>query len=845
MAAETILSMVSGSDQGIIGSSVSHYRIKGSLGAGAMGDVFEGEDETLQRRVALKTIRAEHRLKARSRARFLREARVLSQLDHPHICRIFDYVTGEDRDYLVLEFIEGTRLREALEEERAAGDKLRIAEQIADVLVAAHAADVVHRDLKPENIMLTPDGEVKVLDFGLARSDENLLDPMNLLDFNEEMPTQSSDGGDALTDGDVVPSEIDTLGAPEDNRLWTELGRIVGTPAYMSPEQAGGEPATTASDMYSFGLLLQELTTGESPYDSDAPYQDFLTSVRKGGTRPVSGLAPDLMELIQRLKSLPPSQRPTAVDAVAAIRRIQDKPRRRLRRLLVGGAVAAVLFAGVKYTVDLGRERTIAVEAQREADVRRAQAEGLIEFMLGDLKEKLDGVGRLDILDDVGTEASEYFAALPASDLSEEELFRRISSLTLIGEVHHGRGNLPAALSVYREALSLARDLSEQDPNKEEWQLALIEAHFGVGWMLELQGQLGAALTHFESYLEIARGLVARDPRNPDWQKELRYGHNNIATLVELQGEFERALADLRKALAIVQALAASKPQDLDLQLDLSISHAHVGRVLASLGRFDEAREHFSQQLNIRQRLVAADNANTIWQMYLGTAHNYLGNLLLVQGRLDDAAARFENEIAIRKKLVATDPANRRWERDLAVAQQHYALLELDRGDSERAVDLLSSCVATLEGVVASDESNRDWKHTLVLAYVSFADALLAAGQPGRASIQVEQGLSLAHDLRREAPERHRSRRDYASLQLTLGRIHRAYGRPDEAVAAWHEARRELEPIVAAGDTAVLAVQAQVLLELDDPSAFELVAELSRRGYRKPDFVSVASVVHD
>ena len=149
---------------------VSHYEILQPLGKGGMGEVFEGYDRTLKRKVALKAIRADRRLSTNARARFLREARILSQLDHPSICRIHDYVQEQDSDWLVLELIDGRSLHDALHDGLDVSVKMRVAQQVAQVLIVTHAADIIHRDLKPGNIMLTKHGDTKVLDFGLARS---------------------------------------------------------------------------------------------------------------------------------------------------------------------------------------------------------------------------------------------------------------------------------------------------------------------------------------------------------------------------------------------------------------------------------------------------------------------------------------------------------------------------------------------------------------------------------------------------------------------------------------------------------------------------------------------------
>ncbi|MCP4658402.1 MAG: serine/threonine protein kinase [bacterium] len=352
-----------------VGSKVGNIRVVAPLGEGGMGEVWVGFDEKLKREVALKAIRAD-RLDAGRRARFLYEARILSQLEHPHIPRLFEHLEQEDNDYLVIELVRGQNLRQALGDGIAAPLKLHLAEQVAETLAAAHAQGIIHRDLKLDNVMLTDDGEVKVLDFGLARTAGHASSRRAIPEL--EPATAGADSPAAS----IVPTSY----------VKTEIGAVVGTPTSMSPEQARGESASPASDMYSLGLLLQELFMEKPPYEPGLSQGVLMIRAEEGDTLPVSGLEPDLSELIQRLKARVPGDRPSAAEAAARLRWIRGKPRRR-RRFLTAAAVAlAVVLGGVKYTLDLRRERNQAIAARREA-------EQVADFMI-EIFEVSDPFGR-------------------------------------------------------------------------------------------------------------------------------------------------------------------------------------------------------------------------------------------------------------------------------------------------------------------------------------------------------------------------------------------------------------------------------------------------------------------
>lgn len=220
----------SGGDR-LIGASISRYRILSRLGSGAMGVVYDAEDQELGRRVAIKLLASEIAEDPVALDRFKREARAASALSHPHICPVYDVGVHEGQPYLVMERTNGQTLHAAIAGTPLAVDVvLALGEQIADALDAAHRAGIVHRDLKPANLFITDRGEAKILDFGMAK----------------RLSTVGTD---------VVDDHI------------TGKGIAVGTVAYMSPEQARGEPVDARSDLFSFGVVLYEMLTGRLPFE--------------------------------------------------------------------------------------------------------------------------------------------------------------------------------------------------------------------------------------------------------------------------------------------------------------------------------------------------------------------------------------------------------------------------------------------------------------------------------------------------------------------------------------------------------------------------------------------------
>ena len=251
---------------------LGHYRIEAKLGEGGMGVVYRALDTHLNRTVAIKVLPAGAVVDPGRRQRFVQEARAASALDHPNIITIHDIAENEGQHFIVMQYVAGKTLREFL---RRGGlglsDALNYAIQIADGLSQAHARGIIHRDLKPENVMVTDQSQVKILDFGLAKLTE-------LAEGDEFAATQS-----------MKPNQP----------AQTEAGTILGTVAYMSPEQAEGKKVDARSDIFSFGSVLYEMLTGRRAFQGETKVST-LSAILHKEPKPFSEVLPALPREIER-----------------------------------------------------------------------------------------------------------------------------------------------------------------------------------------------------------------------------------------------------------------------------------------------------------------------------------------------------------------------------------------------------------------------------------------------------------------------------------------------------------------------------------------------------------------
>lgn len=838
----------------LLGKTVGRFRVLSLLGRGGMGEVYVAYDETLDRRVALKSIAAGRRLDPSAQARFRREARALSRLDHPNICRIYDYVEMESQDFLVLELVSGRRLDEAVRAGLSRDQQLRIAEQIAAALAAAHAEGIVHRDLKPGNVMLSDAGEVKVLDFGLAwttreraapppPADPSLAPPAPDLPPTEagflgsEAPTIAEPQRAGL-EATAAPPAGRASGAPtsQDDGVHTQFGVILGTPAYMSPEQAQGEPATTASDMYSFGLLAQFLFTGRSSQPEELDTTELVRRALRAESLPVAGLDKDLEALVRQLKSAAPAARPTAVEVATRLAWIRDAPRRRLRRWAAAAALAVAVFVGVKYTLDLRAERSLAVAAQAEAERRRGQAEDLIQFMLGDLRERLESVGRLDALDGVAAKALDYFASVAPEQLTDIDLYRRSRALTQIGEVRISQGDLAAARSVLTEAHALSTALAQRQPQNGDWLMGLGAIEFWLGNVDWLQGDLAAAEERFRAYLAVADRLVTIDATKPDWRMEQAYAHSNLGTVQNARGNVDAALEQFRLTVDVERALVAAEPNEPRWQKELANGLSWLGEVLYGRGELEESRTSYEEARSAFQRLVELAPADTGNRFLLGLQRRKLGATLESLGRPEAAIEEYMQSLTLHRQLAELDPANADWRREVALSHMRLGAALRDT-DAAKALPHLAQAVDILDALFRGDTTNSERRLDLACSRMELAGGRLAAGDAGKAVAEARAALTALGRSSDTSDDRARQMLE-GEIHLVLGDALAAAGRPAEGRADWQAAVALLQPLAADGrDPRLLSPLAQALLRLGRRAEAQNVADRLRSGgYRRAPF---------
>ena len=417
---------------------------------------------------------------------------------------------------------------------------------------------------------------------------------------------------------------------------------------------------------------------------SDDAAEPIAADIRPGG----DGKKLALMKLVAGLTGLP-------LDALVQ----REAARAKRRAALVSGA--SLVLTGVMAVLTV-----LAVQGRREAERQRAQADGLIEYMLTDLRKKLEPVGRLEVMDSVGQRALAYYAAQDLSGLDPDALGRRARALHLVGEVRDLRGDSEGALKAFREAERTTAELLARDPTNPDRMYDHAQSVFWVGQTAWTRKDWPTTEAKFRRYVELADAMVATDPKNPKWQAEVGYAANSLGALYRDTGRTSEAVTQFKRYAAVAADLAAAKPDDSTAAWELSQAHAWLADAYLASGDPGSARAQRMAELVILTGLRAQDVENSQVAMSMVRAQAMLSAISLMEGEIGEAVQRAIAASGEAEPLVAQDPGNGLWRAYAAEAANRLAEAQLLAGDVDAAADANSAARAHALLLVQTDPAN-------------------------------------------------------------------------------------------------------------------------------------------
>jgi tetratricopeptide (TPR) repeat protein len=574
--------------------------------------------------------------------------------------------------------------------------------------------------------------------------------------------------------------------------------------ALTNPEVDHSSSPDTAADRYGLGLLLQFLF----------PQPDA-----------------DVNAIIATLLVEAPSDRATAASTLERLQCLAQRPARRKRVILAAAAVVLLVGGAAKYTIDLERERAAAIAAQSEAELRREQASALITFMLGNLFERLSGVGKLEILDSTANHALAFLTAPQGRNVSADEMASNSMALTRLGEIRLRQGDRAAAQRAVERALQVV-----PNPRHDELQFALGRAHSWLGYALQLDGNVDRAVVHTSAYAAIADELVRRHPHDPRFLQERAYAHSNLGTMLEEQEMVGEALAEYETALATKQRILGPQPSDDD-RAGIAVTTNKIAVALQKLGRMAEAKQRFNEERTTLESLLTHQPSNMLFRRRLAVCHDYLGAVAITEDDLESARQHVTAQLALNEQLAAFDPQNMDWRRNLAVARMQAGVVARMRGDLATSLDSLAIADRLLRSILARGTPGKSRQRDMAAIQNEYARTLLAANRAREAATRAEQTVATLTPMRNDVA----TQRFLCDALLVQGEARLARGDAAGARASWEEADAVIRGLAAgSSNPRLLDLRARVLLRLGDVAlARPLVERLFAAGYRNREFVTL------
>lgn len=382
---------------------------------------------------------------------------------------------------------------------------------------------------------------------------------------------------------------------------------------------------------------------------------------------------------------------------------VDRQSRQRHRRMAM---VAGASFVGMLLAIGLA---LFALQQRDTARAERAEANGLIEYMLTDLREELEPVGRLDLLDSVGERAMEYYASQEVSDLNAEELARRARAVQLVAEMHNLRGDNEKALPAFRQAARTTGELLQRNPDDTDALFAHGQSLYWVGYIAWQRGEMEEARDSLQGYARISTRLAKLNPDNLDWQMEESYALSNLGTLASGEGEYEKALPLFERSVSIVERVAKAEGRPKARLVEWGEGLSWIASTQNRLGDFAGSQQTLQQEMALYKEVLAKDPANSDALRPLMFAQHQQGWLLAASGR-PAAARRILNDAAATAEQLLEQDADHTWTMEIAIsALTTRAMVNWTSGRDAEATADFDRAESLLADLRARDPKNVQW----------------------------------------------------------------------------------------------------------------------------------------
>ncbi len=561
------------------------------------------------------------------------------------------------------------------------------------------------------------------------------------------------------------------------------IGKLLDTHLVRAEQRAGA----------TWYELAHDRLVGVVQCDNQSWQEEHLSEVqRRAGVWERQGQSPGLLVADQELAAAEHWAAGALVitdveerflDASREAQKVTDRSRRQTRRIRRLGIVAMIVGA-LAFVAGV-----VAVRKSREADRRRAQAEDLISFMLGDLQDKLTPIGRLDVLDSAGEKALAYFDSLEEGEITDSTQERYSKALNQIGHVRMAQGDLDGALSFFRRSLQETKALAARDPGNLQWQFSLGQSHFWVGAVFLRMKYLDPALAEMHAYLDTSLALAENDPRNSDWVLEVAYGYTSVADVLTKRGdELDRAREHYWKALEISRGLVALDPTRTDWRNRLATGNVKFGKWIEKYGAdLHEALSYYKEGVVEFQTLLVQDPVNTTRKRQLVAAYDNAAAVAIHIGDLEYAMSCLRPQEAHCKALLRLDSTNVEWQILCRSGEYNMSVILSLQGATEEALERLRGLLRTEERLLGAT-GTAEVRHVRIMALNLLGRIFLERNEYVQANEVVRAAIAELEGIAADWSHDGKVCAMLSKSYLLVGDIMAATGRKADATDAWTKA---------------------------------------------------------